>query len=180
VAAASYYLPPYELQQLAATLAGLRAARGALAASSQPRKFSFRRKPTEAAAPRATAPSPPAPEPLRTPSQPEEPSSSGSAALSRLRGQVVRLSREEVSAQEITLSDLEDCTVVLPGAPAALFAHKLRRCRIFCGPVAGGSLLEGAAEPSRAKPSRRAAQPGTASARGFRAACAHCTAHAAA
>ena len=50
---------------------------------------------------------------------------------------------DSVSGLDFTLSDLHDCTVVLLGPLAALFIHRLQRCRIYTGPVAGATGLEG-------------------------------------
>ncbi|KAL4459071.1 hypothetical protein ABPG75_013936 [Micractinium tetrahymenae] len=66
------------------------------------------------------------------------------STLSGLRGQVVTFSREEAAGREFTLTDLEDCSVYLLAPLAALFLHRLRRCRVFTGPVAGACFIEGA------------------------------------
>lgn len=64
--------------------------------------------------------------------------------MSGLRGAVVAPSREAAAGQEFTLSDLEDCSVYLLAPLAALFLHRLRRCRVYTGPVAGACFVEGA------------------------------------
>ena len=51
---------------------------------------------------------------------------------------------ESGAAEDYTLSDLEDCTILLPGPLAALFMHRLRRCTIVTGPVGGATFGEGA------------------------------------
>ena len=51
--------------------------------------------------------------------------------------------REAAAGLEFTLSDLQDCTVLLLAPLAALFLHGLRRCRVLTGPVAGACFVEG-------------------------------------
>jgi hypothetical protein len=69
---------------------------------------------------------------------------SDGSTLSGLRGEIIAPSREEAAGRDFTLSDLEDCTVFLPAPLAALFLHRLRRCRVYTGPVAGACFVEGA------------------------------------
>ncbi|PRW60049.1 tubulin-folding cofactor C-like [Chlorella sorokiniana] len=71
---------------------------------------------------------------------------SDGSTLSGLRGEIIAPSREEAAGRDFTLSDLEDCTVFLPAPLAALFLHRLRRCRVYTGPVAGACFVEGAEE----------------------------------
>lgn len=71
-------------------------------------------------------------------------SGSSGSTISGLRGAVVAPSRAEVAGQEFTLTDLQDCTVFLLAPLAALFLHRLRRCRVYAGPVAGACFVEGA------------------------------------
>ena len=51
---------------------------------------------------------------------------------------------ESGAPEDYTLSDLEDCTILLPGPLAALFMHRLRRCTVVTGPVGGATFAEGA------------------------------------
>lgn len=51
--------------------------------------------------------------------------------------------RESIAGLDVTLSDLRDCTVFLLGPLAALFMHRLQRCQVFAGPVAGAIFMEG-------------------------------------
>ena len=51
--------------------------------------------------------------------------------------------RGALEGRECTLSDLEDCTLFLLAPLAALFMHRLRRCRVVTGPVAGATFMEG-------------------------------------
>lgn len=71
----------------------------------------------------------------------------GGGAINGLRRRVLVLGREEAAGKELTLTDLEDCSVYLLAPLAALFLHRLRRCRVFTGPVAGACFVEGA-QPS--------------------------------
>ena len=63
--------------------------------------------------------------------------------MSGLKGQVILERRDSVAGLDFTLSDLQDCTVFLLGPLAALFMHRLQRCRVCVGPVAGATFMEG-------------------------------------
>jgi hypothetical protein len=56
---------------------------------------------------------------------------------------VVVEQRGSVAGLDFTLSNLQDCTVFLLGPLAALFIHRLTRCRVYVGPVAGAAFMEG-------------------------------------
>ncbi len=142
-AAAAYFLPPYEMRQATAAAAALRAELVAARAALRPRaKFSFRAAAAAAAdaapppAP-AAAPAPPAPAPAPAPP-------AGGRVIAGLRGAALALSAEELGGRDVTLADLEDCTLLLAGPLPALFAHRLRRCRVLAGPVGGAALVEDA------------------------------------
>lgn len=173
VADATYFLPAYDLRQATLALAALREQQEAAAAALQPRRrFAFNRKASgkaggeEAAAAAGEPaqrqaqqqavqePQPQAAQQPRAPAQAQAAAAAAAAAvsggagsdgstLSGLRGEIVAPSREEAEGREFTLSDLEDCTVFLPAPLAALFLHRLKRCRVYTGPVAGACFVEG-------------------------------------
>ena len=161
VADAAYFLPAYDLRQATLALGGMRERQEAAVAALQPRrKFAFTRKApaaaevaavpdvetaaaagTDAAAVHAPL------EQLRQQHSSMVLGAAGSpgSTLCGLRGQVVAVGREAAAGLEFTLSDLQDCTVLLLAPLAALFLHGLRRCRVLTGPVAGACFVEGGA-----------------------------------
>lgn len=173
VADATYFLPAYDLRQATLALASLREQQEAAAAALQPRRrFAFNRKASgkaggEEAAAAAGEPAQaqaqqqqsqqqavqePQPQAAQQPQAPDHSQAAAAAAagssgngstLSGLRGEIVAPSRDEAEGREFTLSDLEDCTVFLPAPLAALFLHRLQRCRVYTGPVAGACFVEG-------------------------------------
>ena len=70
--------------------------------------------------------------------------SSSGTAIRGLVGQTIVHRCSTAGTEDCTLSDLECCTVYLLGPLAALFIHRLRGCRLYSGPVAGASFVEGA------------------------------------
>lgn len=60
-----------------------------------------------------------------------------------LRQQKVVRRGAELDGGDLTLTDLEDCTVLLLGRLSALRLRGARRCCVVAGPVAGAAFLEG-------------------------------------
>ena len=65
--------------------------------------------------------------------------------LRGLTGQTHVLHDEELGGGDFSLSDLSDCTVWLLGRLSALRMARLSRCRVYSGPVAGATFVEGKA-----------------------------------
>lgn len=51
--------------------------------------------------------------------------------------------RDSITGLDVTLCDLTDCSIFLPAPLAALFVRRLTRCRLYTGPVAGATFIEG-------------------------------------
>lgn len=140
VAAAAYFLPPYDLRAATAAAAALRDALQAATQARQPRKkFSFSKKPVAPAAPPPEPPAGPPSEPVAAPA----PAAPAGLTISGLRGQEVVLTAADVGpAQDVTLADLQGCTLWLLAPLGALFAHRLSDCTIVAGPVDGALHAE--------------------------------------
>ena len=52
---------------------------------------------------------------------------------------------EELAGDDFTLHDLEGCRVFLQGPMSALRMRRLRNCKVYAGPVAGASFVDGMA-----------------------------------
>ncbi|GAB4823378.1 hypothetical protein N2152v2_010424 [Parachlorella kessleri] len=162
VAAAAYYLPMYDLRQATLAIAALKDQLEAAKTALQPRKkFSFNRKAAKpadgeaggaarvAALGAAVSPggsgtndSGEVTEHLQRLLLSNTPSSRTGRSLSGRKGQLILERRDSVAGLDFTLSDLQDCTVFLLGPLAALFLHRLQRCRVCVGPVAGATFME--------------------------------------
>jgi hypothetical protein len=57
---------------------------------------------------------------------------------------VVVKSAAELAGGDFTMVDLVDCTVFLLGRLSALRLRRLKRCRVYGGPVVGATFAEGA------------------------------------
>ena len=172
LAESAYFLPSYDVRQATLTLGALRRRHHAAATALQPRRrFAFNRRPgsggaaaggaTPAAKEPAAAAAPTAAgEAAAAAAAAAEPPTAAAAAgaaqlqagdppregvrVAGLSGEVVAPPRGELEGRECTLADLEGCTVLLLAPLAALFMHRLRRCRVVTGPVAGATFAEGA------------------------------------
>lgn len=56
------------------------------------------------------------------------------------------MNQSQVKNQDITLRDLQNCTVNIYGPPSALHMNKLTRCTVLCGPVSGAVFIEDCAK----------------------------------
>lgn len=151
VAEAAYFLPQYDLRQCTLAAAALREAHDTAAATLQPRKrFVFSRKSELAAtAPAAVPAAAPVTRAAATVGVEEAlvrpAGDSGSGTSYRgLHGHTFVHRCAADGTEDCTLIDLQDCNIFLLGPIAALFAHRLRRCRLCTGPVAGACMVEGA------------------------------------
>lgn len=48
----------------------------------------------------------------------------------------------QVKNRDITLRDLQNCNIIIYGAPSALLMNKLKDCTVLCGPVSGAVFIE--------------------------------------
>lgn len=55
--------------------------------------------------------------------------------------EVFKKSANEINQKDIALAALNDCTVILYGAPLAIHINKLKNCKVFCGPVPGSVFI---------------------------------------
>lgn len=155
VASAAYFLPPYDLRNASLAVVALKDRLDTATKTQQPRKkFSFSKKPS------ATAVSVPSPSPQEvaqtetasttTTSNPATTVTTTTTAapprgriISGLRGQILKLTTEDFQeSEDVTISDLEDCTIHLQSPLGALFIHGLMGCTVIGGPVAGALHLE--------------------------------------
>jgi hypothetical protein len=56
--------------------------------------------------------------------------------VSRKSNQRILLSEQEANDQDLTLSELENCVVLIHGHPGSLQLSKIKNCVVICGPVA--------------------------------------------
>lgn len=56
--------------------------------------------------------------------------------------QTLTMASSQVKNQDITLRDLQNCNVIVYGAPSALLMNKLKGCTVLCGPVSGAVFIE--------------------------------------
>lgn len=54
----------------------------------------------------------------------------------------LELSADEIKLQDVSLSNLVSCKVVLPGYPSAVHINNLKDCTVFCGPVPGSIFVD--------------------------------------
>jgi tubulin-specific chaperone C len=157
VASAAYFLPPYDLRNASLAVAAIKDRLETATKTQQPRKkFSFLRKPAavvtditteEAAAPTKKNENTTA-EDIHNVATPATATTTAATApngrnISGLRSQVLKLTIIEFQeSEDVTLSDLEDCTIYLQSPLGALFIHGLARCVVIGGPVAGALHLE--------------------------------------
>eukprot|EP00743_Colponemidia_sp_Colp-15_P006579 GILK01007089.1.p1 GENE.GILK01007089.1~~GILK01007089.1.p1 ORF type:complete len:385 (-),score=61.92 GILK01007089.1:53-1150(-) len=161
LAAATFFLPSYDVRQSQEAISKLEADIQSVQASLVPKKkfaFSRKQKPAADVAPAdqasntpdtATAPSVPVPVPADAPAAAVPSASIPSAAsqqegditIQNLKGEVVRKSG---AIPNVFIQNLEDCVVYLCGNMMAVRIDKLRRCKIFAGPVAGSIHLDDA------------------------------------
>uniref|UniRef100_A0A6B0V904 Putative tubulin-specific chaperone c pediculus us corporis tubulin-specific chaperone c n=1 Tax=Ixodes ricinus TaxID=34613 RepID=A0A6B0V904_IXORI len=126
---AAAYLPPRLLHRAQEDLKRLRAE----VVSSQPKKrFAFTTKHS------GTATSSEALEPLKPVHQVSLPDKA--VGLRHRSGETLHLT--DVDGRPLELDSLEDCCVTVHGNPAALFATRLSRCELRCGPVTTSAFVE--------------------------------------
>ncbi|CAG9864562.1 unnamed protein product [Phyllotreta striolata] len=58
------------------------------------------------------------------------------------RNETLTLSSTDLFQKDITLENLESCTVILKGTPSTLHLNRLNDCKIFCGPVSTSVFAE--------------------------------------
>lgn len=147
VAAAAYYLPAYDLRQVTLAVGALKQALESASKSKEPRKkFSFARKTTGtgvAAPPLADLVGATAALEIQ-----QEPAAGQLKASGRriadLKGETVVLTSSDINGDEdVTLCDLQGCTVLLLCPLGALFMHRLVDCVVVTGPVGGATHAEG-------------------------------------
>lgn len=169
IAAASYFLPSYDLRQVSNAAAALRTKLDDLNASIQPKaKFSFSKaKATTSDNNKPTAvgvkeeekgttsitkrhPQPPQETPQinnssldKTHPQQENDEPVPGLSIKDRTKEVIVMKREDIADQDINLANLNDCTICLLAPLAALFIHGLRNCTLITGPVAGAMYIEG-------------------------------------
>mmetsp|Transcript_10036 Transcript_10036/g.25574 ORF Transcript_10036/g.25574 Transcript_10036/m.25574 type:complete len:368 (+) Transcript_10036:58-1161(+) len=148
LATASYFLPAYDQRSTKCTYkemqAELDAARGALVPK---KKFSFggrvaRKKAADVAEVASSAAASVAASRAVVAAPVEPPEVKPGRGLQGLRGATVVVTAEQLGGNDFTLMDLEDCKVFLLGRMSALRCHRMSRCRVFCGPVAGSSFFD--------------------------------------
>ncbi|KAF5747352.1 tubulin-folding cofactor C-like [Tripterygium wilfordii] len=144
VAENSYFLPSYEVRSSLKTISDLKQALENLNSELIPRKkFAFRNKATKKDNPIVTEPS----------GTPSEKSSSGlpekssflipeSPGFRNKENELLVKNFKGFEMGEFTLSDLDSCEVRLIGSARAIFAHRLRNCRVYAGPVTGSILID--------------------------------------
>ncbi|KAM4040530.1 tubulin-specific chaperone C [Anomaloglossus baeobatrachus] len=138
------FLPSYDVRQAQEHITRLQAALEARREQLQPKKkFTFKSRKKEAPAPtvtqaaaplQPTAPGTPA---EGTPAQPHT-----QCGLRGLSGQLLSMEAEEIRQRDVQLSQLQDCTVTLPGSPATLHIRGLSGCRVLCGPVTSSVFVD--------------------------------------
>ena len=150
VASAAYLLPPYDLRNASIAVTAIKDRLETATKTQQPRKkFSFSKKPTviptNPAIPEAAADGPTTGSSTidSNPATATAIASSSGRIISGLRGQVLKLTITDFQeSEDVTISDLEDCTIHLQSPLGALFIHGLTRCTLIGGPVAGALHLE--------------------------------------
>jgi len=154
VASAAYFLPPYDLRNASLAVVEIKDRLNTATKTQQPRKkFSFSKKPVGVSTgisaeggaeaeleknARTTTNTTTAPATTATAGVPLS-----GRVISGLRSQEVKLTISDLKeSEDVTLSDLEDCTIHLQSPLGALFVHGLARCTLIAGPVAGALHLE--------------------------------------
>ncbi|KAM7305945.1 tubulin-specific chaperone C [Ixodes scapularis] len=126
---AAAYLPPRLLHRAQQDLRRLRAE----VVSSQPKKrFAFTTKHSGTATPSE------APEPRKPVHQVSL--TDKAVGLRHRSGETLHLT--DVDGKPLELDSLEDCCITVHGNPAALFATRLSRCELRCGPVTTSAFVE--------------------------------------
>ena len=150
VARGAYFLPAFEVRSLTEGVKEAKARLAEAKARLQPRKkFSFSRKakkkPAPAPAPGAAAPGDgtagEAKENLAPQEAPKAVVKAGHGLQGR-RGEEVTLAGEELAGKDVTLDDLADCTVDLPGPVSALRLRNLTRCTVRVAAVEGPTFVD--------------------------------------
>jgi hypothetical protein len=155
VASAAYFLPPYDLRNASLAVVEIKDRLSTATKLQQPRKkFSFSKKPAGVATGIHAEGEVEAKieKNARTDTNTTTTTSTAVAALplsdrviSGLRGQVIKLTSSDFQeSEDVTLTDLQDCTVHLQSVHplGALFVHNLTRCTLVGGPVAGALHVE--------------------------------------
>ncbi|CAN9508698.1 unnamed protein product [Ophioblennius macclurei] len=62
--------------------------------------------------------------------------------FSNLRDDVITKTAEEIHMQDVMLTHLTNCRVVLPGSPSTLHLKHIDGCQILCGPVRSSVLVD--------------------------------------
>lgn len=141
---ASYFLPQYELRQATANVTILRSQlEQALSAFQPRRRFAFNKKVQQ-------------PPPASTSAAPriainnnqntlKEVSSSSTIDISNSSpGTTIIKSSTDIQNKDVSLRNLQKCTIHLQGSLSALFIHNISDCIICVGPVCGATFIEDA------------------------------------
>ncbi|KAG7669606.1 hypothetical protein Ndes2526B_g05955 [Nannochloris sp. 'desiccata'] len=155
VASAAYFLPPYDLRNASLAVASIKDSLDTATKTQQPRKkFSFSKKPAVVSTLNSSEGEAEAKlkkNSSTTAAKTAIPTTAAATAaaplsgriISGLRGQAIhRTSFDFQESEDVTLADLEDCTIHLQSPLGALFVHGLTRCTLIGGPVAGALHLE--------------------------------------
>eukprot|EP00898_Chlorokybus_atmophyticus_P008004 jgi/Chlat1/8204/Chrsp76S07641 len=160
VADAAYYLPAYDVRTCQAAITALRETIASLRAEAAPkRKFAFAGKSKKS--PSSSSTTQQAAHNNNNNNNNNDNDNSNGASTTQLESAATSCSylsdgcsirnetnitivknRSEIQGQDLTLSNLTDCTVYVCGQLAALFINKLTNCRVYCGPVSGAVLIE--------------------------------------
>lgn len=65
-----------------------------------------------------------------------------SCGYSNRKSEILRMEDEMVFQKDITLTNLENCTIYLTGSPSTLHINHLKNCRVFSGPVSTSTFAE--------------------------------------
>jgi len=145
LARASYFLPAYDQRALAATYKDLSKQLDAARSQLCPRKkFSFGSQRVARAKAAAAVQAVPVGSKQDSENARDEgmPSVTDGRGVQGARGETVVVDLRRLPHGDYTLADLEDCEVFLLGSMSALRCHKLARCRLYAGPVAGSAFVD--------------------------------------
>lgn len=56
--------------------------------------------------------------------------------------QTLKMAGNDIKLQDVSLSNLTSCKVILEGYPSAVHVNNLRDCKVFCGPVPGSIFVD--------------------------------------
>lgn len=146
VAAASYYLPPYDIGSYQSRIRELISELTRAKQSLLPRKpFKFRNRPvapTESDAEHAESSNGHDSPKLEVSEDTSEVLlfSDSERTLSGIEGRTIV--KFDTQGGEWTLYQLVNCSVYLCGPVKALFIHSLHNCKVYCGPVSASCLIE--------------------------------------